>query len=336
MSGYRWHYFSSPTMNFQTLRRAIAKRFQRRLPNIQNSQSSSEPSSSIQRRTPALLRSFNKLTKTLANPVIRLVERLQTGRIFRRLGLPFWTFMGIAIAGWVADNVALLFQATIAWIAHLLFRAPGTPVPGLWDFLMPGVMVAIPLALVIGISLWQKSQCLSGNDGILIAGGLEQPEGKKGLILLVSNPNSAMYAIEYHYITKGTLEAVWLIPSNNQESSQFGSSTVPIAQDIEALCKALVQKQGRNLKVIIRNGVSPADAQDTFDAVNRIFRNESYQPDELIADFTGGTKPMSVGMIMACLPSKRQLEYVSYNPQEKQSSGPFIIDYQHSAFDLVG
>lgn len=327
--------FSSPTMNFQTLRRALAQRLQRRLPNIQNSQSS-EPSS-IQRRTPALLRSFNKLTKTLTNPVIRLAERLQTGRIFRRLGLPFWTFMGIAIAGWVADNVALLFQATIAWIAHLLFRAPGISVPGLWDFLMPGIMVAIPLALVIGISLGQKSQRLFGNDGILIAGGLEQPEGKKGLILLVSNPNSAMYAIEYHYITKGTLEAVWLIPSNNQKSSQFGSSTAPIAQDIEDRCKTLAQKQGRNLKVIIiRNGVSPADAQDTFDTVNRIFRNESYQPDELIADFTGGTKPMSVGMIMACLPSKRQLEYVSYNPQEKQSFGPFIIDYQHSAFDLVG
>lgn len=84
------------------------------------------------------------------------------------------------------------------------------------------------------------------------------------------------------------------------------------------------------------NGVSPADAQDTFDAVNRIFRSSGYEPEDIIADFTGGTKPMSVGMIMACLPAQRSLEYVSYNPVTKTSFGPYLIDYQHSAFDLIG
>lgn len=86
----------------------------------------------------------------------------------------------------------------------------------------------------------------------------------------------------------------------------------------------------------INSEVSPGDAQDTFDHVNRIFRIAGFSPQEIIADFTGGTKPMTVGMIMACLPRERDLEYVPFNPQSKQMHGPYLIDYQHGAFDLVG
>ena len=45
---------------------------------------------------------------------------------------------------------------------------------------------------------------------------------------------------------------------------------------------------------------------------------------------------MSVGMIIACLKRDRELEYVSFVSASKQSFGPFLIDYQHTAFDLVG
>ncbi|NJK52820.1 MAG: hypothetical protein HC936_08255 [Leptolyngbyaceae cyanobacterium SU_3_3] len=86
----------------------------------------------------------------------------------------------------------------------------------------------------------------------------------------------------------------------------------------------------------MERGVSPGDSQDTFDLVNQIYRRSGYEPQELIADFTGGTKPMSVGMIMACLPSERELEYVSYTPETRQMHGPYRVDYQHKAFDLIG
>jgi hypothetical protein len=43
---------------------------------------------------------------------------------------------------------------------------------------------------------------------------------------------------------------------------------------------------------------------------------------------------MSVGMIMACLRVDRELEYVSFN--KPHSYGPFLVDYQYSAFDLIG
>lgn len=167
--------------------------------------------------------------------------------------------------------------------------------------------------------------------------GLLKPEGKKVLIILVSNPNSAMYAIEYHFKEMKTLKEVYLIPSNNNSSEQFGESSLKTAIDVKGRCEKLSEELVKYLEVeIYETGVSPAEAQDTYDLVNRIFRQSDYEPSEIIADFTGGTKPMSVGMIMACLPAERQLEYVPFNPKTKLSHGPFIIDYQHSAFDLVG
>jgi len=90
----------------------------------------------------------------------------------------------------------------------------------------------------------------------------------------------------------------------------------------------------------LAQGVSAGDAQDTFDQVNRVYRVDASRlqlaAEEIIADFTGGTKPMSVGMIMACLPVDRSLEYVAFNQPAKRMSGPFLVDYQHSAFDLIG
>ncbi|NJL02196.1 MAG: hypothetical protein HC910_17125 [Spirulinaceae cyanobacterium SM2_1_0] len=165
--------------------------------------------------------------------------------------------------------------------------------------------------------------------------GQVKPEGKRGLILLVSNPNSASYAVEYHFVQKGTLETVWLLPSSDDESGRFGRSTRGTAEEIRAACEALAQAQHRPLQVYILRGVSPGDAQDTFDAVQQIFRRSAYEPGEIVMDFTGGTKPMSVGAIMACLPAERQLQYVPLNRVTGQSDGPFLVDYQYSAFDLL-
>jgi hypothetical protein len=44
---------------------------------------------------------------------------------------------------------------------------------------------------------------------------------------------------------------------------------------------------------------------------------------------------MSVGMIMACLNADLDLEYVPCNAEGK-SCGPYLVDYQYSAFDLIG
>lgn len=264
---------------------------------------------------------------------------LQLGRIFRRVGLPIWVLVGLAIAGLIVDNFVKLIELVTRYFVGT------TPTLTVEDYLVHIFLIVLGLGLIVlmGLAFNLRRPLKQGG---FISDGLTQPEGKKCLILLVSNPNSAMFSIEYHYKTKRTLEKVWLIPSDDSQLMEFGSSSQDKAQDIQRLCEELstnLQKDDTSanrlllppLKVTICKGVSPADAQDTFDIVNKIYRQSPYPTDEIAADFTGGTKPMTVGMIMAGLKRDRVLEYVSFNPATKQSFGPYIIDYQHSAFDLI-
>jgi hypothetical protein len=239
--------------------------------------------------------------------------------------------MGVGVAAIWFNYVGALMEH---YVRARLDLAPNSG--GLIAYLPQILVLALPFAIVIIAALWLKGRFALRNLH-LTGGDLPQPEGKKGLILLVSRVEGAMYAIDYHFRRKQTLQTVWLIPSNDSEKVKFGESSQAQAEEIRRRCEALSREEQRPLNVeIYSKGVSPADSQDTFDHVRRIFRRSGYDPRELVADFTGGTKPMSVGMIMACLPADRELEYVSFNKATKQSYGPFVIDYQHSAFDLVG
>jgi hypothetical protein len=255
------------------------------------------------------------------------LSSLQLGRIFRRLGLPPWTFAGIGLTAIWFNYLGVLLERLLRDVLGL-----NSERATLADY-VPGVLVfLVPFAVLMAIAHFQKHQRIY-HSGVPRR---QQPEGKRGLILLVSNPNSALFAIEYH-LQKGTLELVWLLPSDGSDEPTFGAGSYPAAQTIQQGCQTLmVRYPQRRLQIEIhRTGVSPSDSQDTYDAVNRIFRQSGYEPYEVIADFTGGTKPMAVGMIMACLPAERELEYVSYTFLDKRSHGPFLVDYQHKAFDLM-
>ncbi|MEO0537690.1 MAG: hypothetical protein AAF215_27985 [Cyanobacteria bacterium P01_A01_bin.123] len=276
-------------------------------------------------------RRFQSLFTWLGAELARLLALLQLGRIFRRLGLPLWTFLGIGISTWLFEGIGTLVQQGIA---HLIGTAD-TPLD--WKAYVPaGALLILTLASIGGMALWHGSRRRLAAAGMLSA-PLQQPTGKQELILLISNPESAIYAINYHFLTHQTLEQVWLIPSDDSARDAFGKSSRDRIPEIQQHCQTLVEQTGRSLRVEVHsNGVSPADAQDTFDAVNRIFRHSPYSTEAIIADFTGGTKPMSAGVIMACLPAGRELQYVSFNGATQTSHGPFLVDYQYSAFDLVG
>ena len=160
---------------------------------------------------------------------------------------------------------------------------------------------------------------------------------RPGLILLVSREESAMFAIRHHFLD-GPLRKVWLIPSavlGNDDAAYFGESSLPIAQAIRASANAMARSAGRELEIIIHpTGVSPSDSQATFDYVRRIIRERHFQADEIVADFTGGTKPMTIGLVMACLSPDIPLEYVPFHTPTKHMHGPFFIDYRSELFDL--
>lgn len=257
----------------------------------------------------------------------RLRNTLQLGRVFRRIGLPPLTLAGIGISGIWFNYLGTLFQNLVRDLLGLNTK-PFQPI----DYLPMLLSAALPFLAIFVIAFWLNG---SGRSPAVDWGsGLKRPEGKQGLILLASNPNSAEFAIRYHLVEQGTLKRVWIIASDDKAELQFGLGTHPAALQIQVRAKALAESIGMPLRVDICRPVSPADSQDTFDEVNSIFRKSGYKVRDIIADFTGGTKPMSVGMIMACLRVDRELEYVSFN--KPQSYGPFLVDYQYSAFDLIG
>lgn len=254
------------------------------------------------------------------------MPQIHLGRVFRKLGLPPWTLAGVGISAIWFTYLGSLAEKLLRDLLKL------NPTPANWvDYLPPLFVFLLPFLVVIMLGLWQESR-RQASQLEFADNGLQKPEEKRGLILLVSNPESAMFAIAFHS-QSGSLQQVWLLPSDGRAIAQFGVSTIAKAEEIKQRC----EQQFPGVKVnVMERGVSPGDSQDTFDLVNQIYRRSGYEPQELIADFTGGTKPMSVGMIMACLPSERELEYVSYTPETRQMHGPYRVDYQHKAFDLIG
>lgn len=152
----------------------------------------------------------------------------------------------------------------------------------------------------------------------------------RGLVLLVSNADSAKYAVLHHF-TGGPLERVWLIASGDTDAAEFGPGTLKLAGELKAWAATL----GRPLDIQVLQAVSAAEAHDTFDAVRRIYRTCGLPPAEVIADFTGGTKPMTVGLILASLDAERPLQYTSWHKPSNTMHGPFLIDYRHEAFDIA-
>ena len=254
------------------------------------------------------------------------------GRLFRKMGLPAWTFVGIGIA-------SIWFNTLSGLLVHVLgdlFHS-GTQT-GFLRYAPEGIAIVLPCLFIVGMVRWQASQV--GVSGIRGHGSdLRLPERKQVLILLVSKFASAEYAIRYHMEEAAPhrqLKQIFLIHSSEEAGGFFGNSSKPVAEAVAKMVQELSSVLGiRPPEVKIMVGVSPADAQDTFERVNRVYRESGFEAKDIIADFTGGTKPMTTGMIMACLPPKRELEYVSLS-SDRQMHGPFLVDYQHSAFDLVG
>jgi hypothetical protein len=191
--------------------------------------------------------------------------------------------------------------------------------------------LGLTILLILVVRRYVVAVGLSPNSGQRVA-----PK-KRGLILLVSNAEHALYAVKHHFIN-GPLEQVWLIASNAAAAAEFGHGTLSLAEEIRKQALALAGEHGRTLEVTVRPeaGVSAADAHDTFDAVRRIYRQSRLPAEDVIADFTGGTKPMTVGLILASLAPERSLEYVSLHRPTGNMHGPFLIDYRAELFDLPG
>ena len=134
----------------------------------------------------------------------------------------------------------------------------------------------------------------------------EHPGKHVGLIALVSNPRVVEKAIEYHL---PDLKCCWLVVTPEMMATG-----------------AEIQR-----RYLGRVTCHLAEIEDEYDSagcqalVRRIFTVDSAEagllPAQVIADITGGTKPMTAGMLMACVSGDYAVEHVptafELDPQTK-------------------
>ena len=155
----------------------------------------------------------------------------------------------------------------------------------------------------------------------------QRPVKHRGLIVLVGTGRpkedplvqSAASAIDYHRSIEPNvgLQCCWLIATAGENGS------VPVAD-------ALKQRyQGQNLTVHIRVVADPFQIQETYNLVQRIYTEEvpraGLAEHEVIADFTGGVKPMSAGMILAC-GERRPMQYM-FGRKPGIASTPSLVSF---------
>jgi hypothetical protein len=148
-----------------------------------------------------------------------------------------------------------------------------------------------------------------------------------GLIVLVgpgragSDPleQSAMDAILYH--VKG-LKYCWLIGSSGEKGS------VDVVEAIQEECKHL------QIQTYTYFVDEPMDINPTYALAEKIYSDDvpavGLTDQDVIADITGATKPMSFGLLRACGVS-RPMQYMVRQP--KGRSKPMMLKYHLSILD---
>jgi hypothetical protein len=149
-----------------------------------------------------------------------------------------------------------------------------------------------------------------------------------GLIVIASIvqqgvKSAAQVAIEHHWNEgKGNLQHCWII-CGGSKSLEHARSIVKQMQGQVELVKSNPMEfkltdphdSQRQLRISLRN-LEPAKADDpneTFKLVNQIYEEaarEAIEASNLIADYTGGTKSMTAGVVLACANPERHLEFM--------------------------
>lgn len=153
---------------------------------------------------------------------------------------------------------------------------------------------------------------------------------REGLIALVSygrlSDIPATAAIQYHLggtdgRAVGPLCHCWLIATKppDQEARQatngVGSGLGETPQSSARNAVDLRERYKQDLKTIEVITIADADdPEETFVAVEEAYRrarkHHGLHSSQIIADFTGGTKSMTAGMVLGCTGPDRHLEYM--------------------------
>ncbi len=129
----------------------------------------------------------------------------------------------------------------------------------------------------------------------------------RGLVWLLG-PGSvehALHTIRHHAggLADGQVLHCWLVMQRGNAAVQIASNTLA--------SQVAENKLAARLEPVL---VDRPDVESTYQAVRHVFEQkapaEGLSERDVVADITGGTKPMTTGMVLASLDGARDLEYV--------------------------
>lgn len=162
------------------------------------------------------------------------------------------------------------------------------------------IVVLLVITRVVGLgflllALWERPKSLSvPSQRPPRYPGLIVIVGRRGMRGLDEDQLSHNRSIEYH-LDEGNprgekLRVCWLIASEGE------SGSVNVANAVQ-------KRYAPSCRVEVHTVDDAFHVQDTYDVVKNIYDHEAtkYQlnPEQILADFTGGTTPMSVGLALA-------------------------------------
>jgi len=128
----------------------------------------------------------------------------------------------------------------------------------------------------------------------------------RGLILFLSpgGIDLPLFVIQHHYSgsQEQRLQHCWVLLTRHRD----------VEDVLEQLAARLSELE---IDVAVHPVYLPStDIESAYRAVERVYAHdvvaEGLEPAEVMADMTGGLKTMTAGMVLACLPFDRTLEYV--------------------------
>jgi hypothetical protein len=169
-----------------------------------------------------------------------------------------------------------------------------------WLTEIGGAAIAWPtVALLAGLTVafviaYHQREVRRRGVGIGAPIDLPNPKQYKGLVFLFSRADTLREAINYH---RPQLLHCWLIVTPHMQARAM--ETIGQITDVRFSIHALENH---------------FDTEACYRAVRHIFQEEAPQqhiaPSDIIADMTGGTKPMTAGLLVACLEGEYALEHI--------------------------
>lgn len=190
---------------------------------------------------------------------------------------------------------AILVAAIVNIVTSILLAAIGS----VWAV----VVLLIVLAATVGFAnLYMMMLRAAEKRGQLAILDKRSPTPRRGLIVMVTRAPTLRKAIDYHAGSAerpGKLEHVWLI-------------VTPEMADQAKQLRAHAESRGVRCHEL--DLADEYDANGCYQLVRDVFQVHAQAhklvPAEIIADITGGTKPMTAGMLLACDDLKQALEHV--------------------------